>query len=96
MQPYEKLQYERFIRRENLETNHALAEQFGFLDMIKPRKRSIYWVLEKILRIGDFEKLSFFELAILELNIFFFASFPWKSVNVSCSTDIAALIKLFP
>ena len=32
---------------------------------------------QKILRIGDFEKLSVFELAIL----IFYASFPWKSVK---------------
>ena len=32
----------------------------------------------KILRIGNFNKLSFFEMAILN----FFASFPWKQVKV--------------
>ena len=34
---------------------------------------------KKILRIGRIEKLNFFEPAILN---FFFASFPWKLVNI--------------
>ena len=41
---------------------------------------------KKILRIGDFEKCTFFESAILNFffqeKIFFFAFFPWKLVKV--------------
>ena len=56
----------------------ATSMLFASINTINPRTNP--WKFrEKILRIGSFENLSFFESAIL---IFFFASFPWKSVKV--------------
>ena len=53
---------------------------FASINPINPRAN--LWNFHEIfLRIGDFEKLSFFESAIL--NFFFFVCFLWKSVKGS-------------
>ena len=53
---------------------------------------------KKILRIGDFEKLSFFESAILKIFLqnFFFASFPWKSAQIYMEEWIGRNFDVFP
>jgi hypothetical protein len=61
----------------------ATSMPFPSINSTNPRT-NLWNFREIFLRIGDFEKLSFFESAIL--NFFFkkkikFASFPWKSVH---------------
>jgi hypothetical protein len=52
------------------------------------------------LRIGDFEKLSFFESAILNFfskkRKFFFASFPGKSVQIYMEEWMGRNFDVFP
>ena len=56
---------------------------FPSINATNPRT-NLYNFCKKNLRIGDFEKHSFFELAILDLFFSkFFASFVWKSANGS-------------
>ena len=56
------------------------AELMAFASINPTNPRTNLWNFrENFLRIGDLEKLSFFELAILN---FYFASFPWKSAQI--------------
>ena len=55
---------------------------------------------EKFLRIGDFKKWAFFELAILNFFFkkknFFFASFPWKSAQIYMVEWMGRNFNVFP
>ena len=57
---------------------YGWATSIPILSINSTHPRTNSWNFHKnILRTGNFEKLSYFELAIL----IFFASFPWKSVT---------------
>ena len=54
---------------------------------------------ENILWIGDFENLSFFESAIsifFQRIFFFFASFPWKLVQMYMVEWMGRIFDVFP
>ena len=77
-----------YVRQPHSHTRWATSMPFASINPTNPRSNRLNF-LEIFLRIADFEKLSFFESAILIFFFqfffnffFFFASIPWKSVQI--------------
>ena len=88
-----------YIGQPHNHTGWTTSMTFASINPTKERT-NLWYFHKKNLRICDFEKLSFFESAIL--NFFyskkkiFFASFPWKSVQICMVEWMGRNLDVFP